>query len=1008
VAVPDERKLATVLFADVVGFTSLSESTDPELVARSVDAAFRRMADVVTEHGGTVDKYLGDCLMAVFGVPQSHDNDAERAVAAGLAMRGLGGDLAFSIGINSGEVMVTAVGRDGEVTVIGDAVNVAARLEKAAGPGEVLIGPLTKQLAGSRVATGERRAVVLKGKRDPLDVWEATAVVTAVEDPHGERPPLVGRDDDLAFLRAQWRRTVRDRRAGVLLLCGDAGLGKSRLIDELAESLRDEARVVRTTYPAYGGTATSRIAVQIVKQLGFTGKDEVDVRAGSMGGEVHPSLRAIEPEARHKEQLWAFRRLIETKAREMPILLVIEDVHRSGEQTLGLLAELVARLPDVPLLLLLAGRPDASAWLSSFPTATTVRLEPLSPADGATLVDALAAGRELAPAARADLVVRGGGNPLHLRELVAVVRARSSDPTQGFALPPTLQAILAARLDALPPAQKQCLQCVAVFGDRATERQVSAIGAQDADRNLRELAAVGLLRHHSEGGFEVGDPLMREVAYETQPRQLRGERHRLAADETSDPVERTRHLDLAATYLPGDEDVTALAAEALRSTGLELLADQRLADAVTMLDRARQLGASDADLLLKLGRAQGDLGRVEDALATLALVPDDGSPAIAAELLHARGNALMFRDSPAAAVDLEQAVERWTALGRPLDGAWAHANLGVALFLQGSVADSERELQTALDLFEDLGDVAGATAVHRFWGLLRPDDPRILGWLESALRAAEAAGDRTGQLNTLSALAWNHYFRARLGGPPEIAPTLARLAQMEELAESLGSADLLGHGYAIKADLCRLAGDLDGAADATDRLRRMASDESTLHHLAAALGYVVARARGERPDIPAIPESPDPLVSLALAIIAQELILQGDVGDARLLFPRATRIEVRTLERMIGGFIESTLALLEGDLEAARAIAEPMLEAARQVEAYATESAALAALAIAAACDGDRAAATALLDQQTAPPTAGTAATLVWRARAVLGEPGAAERLQEAATKLGAPGLLLG
>src|SRR5436190_19051323 len=208
---PGERKLATILFADVVGFTSMSENADPEAVARTVDAAFRRMAEVVESYGGTVDKYLGDALMAVFGVPVAHDDDAERAVAAALAMRELGGDLAFSIGINSGEVMATAVGRDGDVTVIGDAVNVAARLEKAASGGEVLVGPLTAELAAGGIAFEERQPVILKGKRDPVPVFEVLglreggATAGSVER---DRPPLVGRDDDLAFLRAQWRRVV--------------------------------------------------------------------------------------------------------------------------------------------------------------------------------------------------------------------------------------------------------------------------------------------------------------------------------------------------------------------------------------------------------------------------------------------------------------------------------------------------------------------------------------------------------------------------------------------------------------------------------------------------------------------------------------------------------------------------------------------------------------------------------------------------------------------------------
>ncbi len=192
---PEERKLATVLFADVVGFTSLADRTDPEVVTRMVDTAFKRLSDVVTAHGGIVDKYMGDSVMAVFGVPVAHDDDAERAVAAGLAMRELGGDLAFSIGINSGEVMAAAVGSQGDMTVIGDTVNVAARLEKVASAGEVLCGRLTVALSESAVVFRERQPVLLKGKRDPVEVFEAIAVArhcraTAARGRRFGRPPI--------------------------------------------------------------------------------------------------------------------------------------------------------------------------------------------------------------------------------------------------------------------------------------------------------------------------------------------------------------------------------------------------------------------------------------------------------------------------------------------------------------------------------------------------------------------------------------------------------------------------------------------------------------------------------------------------------------------------------------------------------------------------------------------------------------------------------------------------
>ncbi len=283
----EERKLATVLFADVVGFTSLADKTDHEVVARMVDAAFRRLSEVVTEHGGTVDKYMGDSVMAVFGVPVAHDDDAERAVAAGLAMRELGGDLAFSIGINSGEVMAATVGRAGDFTVIGDTVNVAARLETIASAGEVLCGRLTVELAGRGAVFRERRPVLLKGKREPVEVWEAVDIrqmdgLRGEKEPLTSGPPLIGRSDELAFLESQWRRVCRDRRAQVVVICGDAGYGKTRLLGELARSAERDGTVVRAAYPAVrrdGRSAGRRRDHQATRGLrGCRGERKAPVR----------------------------------------------------------------------------------------------------------------------------------------------------------------------------------------------------------------------------------------------------------------------------------------------------------------------------------------------------------------------------------------------------------------------------------------------------------------------------------------------------------------------------------------------------------------------------------------------------------------------------------------------------------------------------------------------------------------------------------------------------------
>ncbi len=248
---------------------------------------------------------MGDSLMAVFGVPVAHDDDAERAVAAGLAMRRLGGDLVFSIGINSGAVMATPVGEGGDSTVIGDTVNVAARLEKAAGPGEVWCGPLTAELIGSRAVFRARQPVILKGKREPVEVWEAVALRPSDASQPGDAMPMLGREDDLAYLESLWRRVHRDGEAQVALLCGEAGSGKTRLVRELARRTQPEGSLIWATYPAYGPVGGPRVAAEVLRQLGSAGDEDVMARVRSLVGPAEQSLQAIDPAGLQQEQLWA-------------------------------------------------------------------------------------------------------------------------------------------------------------------------------------------------------------------------------------------------------------------------------------------------------------------------------------------------------------------------------------------------------------------------------------------------------------------------------------------------------------------------------------------------------------------------------------------------------------------------------------------------------------------------------------------------------------------------------
>jgi class 3 adenylate cyclase/tetratricopeptide (TPR) repeat protein len=1005
---PGERKLATILFADVVGFTSLSENTDPEAVARTVDAAFRRMAEVVESHGGTVDKYLGDALMAVFGVPVAHDDDAERAVAAALAMRDLGGDLAFSIGINSGEVMATAVGRDGDVTVIGDAVNVAARLEKAAAGGEVLVGPLTAELAATGITFRERQPVILKGKRDPVPVFEVLGL-RAGQAPAVEQPPLVGRDDDLAFLRAHWRRVVRDQRASVVLVTGEAGMGKTRLLEELSAEIADEAAIAHARYPAYGGMGGPQVAKDIAEQLGPMGELEIDVRVKSVAGEVDPSLHELDPDSFRQEQLWAFRRYLESKADEQPILIVIDDIHRSGDETLELLGALMARVVDVPVMLALVGRPDPGEWLVRFPGATTVHLAPLSPADSAALVNALVPNGAEPGAAVTSLVERGTGNPLYLRELVAVVCASGG---AAASLPPTLQAILAARLDALPPEQKGALQRVSVLGDAAREEQVAMLGLSEPGAALRNLVAAGLLRQRQDACYEVSDPLLREVAYETLPRQVRGEWHRRAAQAVEDPVQHARQLERAAGYLPDDEGLQAEAATALRDAGLRLLDGFRLNDGIALLLLAVEHGERDPSVVLRLASTLANNGRGEEAVKALAQLDDvELSPHDEAERDHIRAVVHMFRDPSTAWSLLEQAAKRWGELGDGVKEGWAWSNRGVALFNSGQMAEASDNLERAIDLFAAHGEYQGKLAAQSFLALIRPDDPRVSDWLEEGLHRAEDLGDRSGQCNSLVLLAWHHTFRSYLGGRADVAVTEQYADRGRILAEELDFNEFQAHGLCLGAMARRFTGRVDEAAELAERAGDVPlEDNSPVHELVKAVRFLSAAARDPRAPDPPLTPSNDPVAWVGWLTLVEALLLGGRVDDAWELMARTDDLPGLggAIDGMTRTFTRGFALLLADRPTEAGPLLRECLASARAVRAVPMTQVAHALLGEVHARAGDVAEATRMVDKAGSPAPDGLAAAFVLRTRALLGEDGAADELRQAADALAAPGLLLG
>jgi class 3 adenylate cyclase/tetratricopeptide (TPR) repeat protein len=1005
-----ERKLATVLFADVVGFTSLSERTDPEVVARLVDSAFREMAAVVVDHGGSIDKYMGDCLMAVFGVPTAHDDDAERAVAAALAMRKLGGDLVFSIGVNSGEVLVTPIGGDAGTTVIGDTVNVAARLEKAAGPGEVLCGPLTVDLIGGRGVFRPRQPVILKGKKEPVDVAEAVSLRPSGVDGSAEEIPLVGREDEINYLGALWQRVARDQRAQTVLLCGEAGSGKTRLAGELVRLASVDGTVVRSSYPAYGPAGGAAVAADVLHQLGPVDDNEVSIRVRSLAGKTDESLRLMDPAGLHKEQVWGFLKLLQEKGAEAPMLIVIDDVHRSSDTMLEVIAELTGRLSSVPLLMVLAGRSEPSSWLAHFPAATTVRVGPLGRCDAAALTRVLVCDKPLAADAADFLVARAGGNPLYLRELVRMARATGSLVDDGecyrlgvAAVPASLHAVLSARLDTLGPGQKTVFQHASLLGDSATEDNIERLGAPGAFAALTSLVDGGLLIRGPAGVHQAADPLLSEVAYETLSRHVRGALHKQAALLPGPPEQRARHLERAAQYLSDDSSVADQAAEMLAEVGEEYAASARYPEALRVLERAVELGTRRTSVLLKLADLQALTGEDDKARATLALIEDDPTdPEVAIERDHAAARVRMFTDPEMAWPKLMSVAGRWREAGRPDRESWAIANAGVASFNVSRMEQAADELERALAMFVEMEDRVGAVSCSSFLCIVKPGDRRVPGWLADALAFADETGERSKQISALTPLAWNYYLRSLWGGPADTAEAEGFGRRLADVAEQLGDDEMAVQAHSLLALMARWTGRIEEAGREQSRLVGLL-DRPALRDawLGWAAGFSAAVAGGSTRAAPPFPPSrlADPVAGVARTVIRAELAFAGRVEEAAMQLESVARVP-GAVGDIAGGLVNALTLLLDRRPAEARPCAERAVSAARVLDA---RPAGVLATALLAEIDRDP-------DLIPPAPEGGlsVASAAVMRARAVLGDAEALAELHRIADRLAMPGLVSG
>jgi len=581
---PEERKLVTVLFCDVVGSTEIGESHDPEVVRAALARMFAVQREVLEAHGGTVEKFIGDAVMAVFGVPAAHDDDADRAVRAAFALReriqALNSPgrptLVVRVGISSGEA-VTGAGPGDQFLVTGPVVNTAARIQSAAAPGEILVGALARRLTGDVVRYGGTRTVDAKGI-GRIEAWPAEELVTAVPEQRrgipGLRAPLVGRDRELRLLREAYDLVREQGEPYLVTVFGPPGAGKSRLTSEFVASLAaDRVRIGRCL--PYGEGITFYPVQQIIRaDAGIAPHDDREaalrkVRATTMAafpdasdeaedvvrsvavlaalGDPGDLIPALEGAALAEQLRWGLRRYLERRAGASPLVLIFEDVHWAEPGLLDLV-EHVGESARGPLFVLCLARPDfrelRPAWASGAANALSITLSPLSSEDTRELIRLLLAVDALPESLRVEVVARSEGNPLYveefLRSLIETSAIAQRDgrwiATQELAsavLPPSLQALITARLDRVGPDVKLLLQRASLPGRLFSTAALAALseGVMPADEQLRDAVRRDLIVEADERTIGAGrvyrfkHVLIRDVAYGTVPKAERSRLH---------------------------------------------------------------------------------------------------------------------------------------------------------------------------------------------------------------------------------------------------------------------------------------------------------------------------------------------------------------------------------------------------------------------------------------------------------------------------------------------------
>ncbi len=829
----EERKVVTVLFADLVGFTSRAETLDPEDVRAVLAPYWERLRAELERFGGTVEKFIGDAVMALFGAPVSHEDDPERAVRAALAIRDWAreeDDLQVRIAVNTGEALVLLGSRpaEGEGMAAGDVVNTAARLQSAAPVNGVLVGETTYRATREAIDYAEQEPVSAKGKSEPIPVWEALQARSRFGADLEQRAllPLVGRARELETILGAFDRARTEREPQLVTLVGVPGIGKSRLVAELFATLDAQPDLVwwrqGRALPYGEGVSFWALAEMVKAQAGIQDNDDADAAEAKLRASVEATVDADDRAwvaqhllplvgvaqlddagDRRDERFAAWRRYFEGLAEQRPLVLVFEDLHWADDGLLDFVDHLADWAGSVPLLVLGTARPELlerrPGWGGGKLNATTLALTPLADEEAAQIIQAVLEQALLPADTQQALLERAGGNPLYAEQFARLFVERGT--ADDMPLPETVQGIIAARLDVLEPVEKRLLQDAAVVGKvfwASAAAELAGLDGDEATSALHALERRGMVRRERRSSFGGEDEyafrhvLVRDVAYGQIPRAARADRHVRAAGwieglgRADDQAELVAHHYAAALELGAD--VAAGARIAFRRAGERALRLNAFASAERFYAEALALWPDDHErpyVLAAHARARfhaegGAGGELDEAVEALRATGDIEAAAEAAVLAaHAAWRA----GHEVEARERIDTVRAWLA-GRAPSKALAavlaeQARLEV---FAGGNADAAEISAEALRLAEDLGLDELRASVLTTMGVARTFAGDLAG--SDELYAQVAAIEAPAAASEVARALVNHVVNATFKG--DFAETRRRHRVASEYATRIG------------------------------------------------------------------------------------------------------------------------------------------------------------------------------------------------------------------------------